>query len=68
VTRGSIGKEGRDAESLWIGVLFGLSLFGTAFALTDAISAAIAIIIATIVVSAYIRWIPARSPPPPSNP
>jgi hypothetical protein len=68
VTRGSIGKEGRDTESLWTGVLFGLSLFGTAFALTDAISAAIAIIIATIVVSAYIRWIPAGSPPPPSNP
>lgn len=67
VTRGPIGKEGRDPQSLWVGILFGLSLLGTAFALTDAISAAIAIVIAIIVVSAYFRWIPARSPPP-SNP
>jgi hypothetical protein len=66
VIRGSIGKEGRDAESLWTGVLFGLSLFGTAFALTDAISAGIAIVTATIAVSAYFRWMVASGPSPPS--
>jgi pheromone shutdown protein TraB len=67
VARGPIGKEGRDAQSLWIGVLFGLSLLGTAFALSDPISAVIAIIVASIVVSAYFRFIPTRAPPP-SNP
>jgi hypothetical protein len=67
VARGPIGKEGRDAQSLWIGVLFGLSLLGTAFALSDLISTVIAIVVATIVVFAYFRWIPTRAPPP-SNP
>jgi hypothetical protein len=67
VARGPIGKEGRDAQSLGIGVLFGLSLLGTAFALSDAISAAIAIAVVTIVVSAYFRLVPAPVPPP-SNP
>jgi putative flippase GtrA len=54
-------------QSLWIGVLFGLSLLGTAFALSDLISTVIAIVVATIVVFAYFRWIPTRAPPP-SNP
>jgi putative flippase GtrA len=67
VARGPIGKEGRDAQSLWVGVLFGLSLLGTAFALSDLISTVIAIVVATIVVFAYFRWIPTRAPPP-SNP
>jgi cobalamin synthase len=67
VARGSIGKEGRDPQSLWIGVLFGLSLLGTAFALSDAISAAIAIVVVIIVVAAYFRLIPTPVPPP-SNP
>jgi hypothetical protein len=66
VARGPIRKEGRDPQSLWIGVLFGLALFGTALALTDAISAAIVVAVTVIVVSAYFRLIPRRAPPPPN--
>jgi len=67
VTRGSIAKEGRDPQSLWIGVLFGVALLGTAFALSDAISAAIASVVAILVVSAYFRLNPTRAIPPPNT-
>ena len=62
-----IAKEGRDPQSLWIGVLFGVALLGTAFALSDAISAAIASVVAILVVSAYFRLNTTRAIPPPNT-
>jgi hypothetical protein len=66
VARGSIRNEGRDPQSLWTGILFGVALLGTAFALSDAISAAIAIAVAVIAVSAYFRLNPTRASLPPN--
>ncbi|HWM51420.1 MAG TPA: hypothetical protein VNO76_08760 [Thermoplasmata archaeon] len=66
VARGPIAKEGRDPQSLWIGILFGIALLGTAFALSDAVSAAITIAVAVIAVSAYFRLTPVRGPQPPN--
>ncbi len=66
VAHGPIAKEGRDPQSLWIGILFGIALLGTAFALSDAVSAAITIAVAVIAVSAYFRLTPVRGPQPPN--
>lgn len=53
VAGGKIAEEGRDMRSLLVGSLFGLSLFGTAFALSGWTSAAVTLVIAIAAIIGY---------------
>lgn len=51
IARGQVAKEGRDEQALSIGVLFGLSLMGTAFALVGWMYAALVGAVAVAIIS-----------------